>query len=74
VGTRCPNGCQRWKFYYNIGLEYGQHGDIPNGVKQCKKAVARGDSNAISFDGKRYSIKIENKYRENLMLIIKKGD
>lgn len=36
-------------FYYNIGLEYGQHGDIPNGVKAMQKAVARGDSNAISF-------------------------
>jgi hypothetical protein len=36
-------------FDYNIGLEYGQHGDFPNGIKAMQNAVAKGDQNAVTF-------------------------
>lgn len=36
-------------FDYNIGLEYGQHGDIDSGIRSMRSAVAKGDSNAPEF-------------------------
>ena len=36
-------------FDYNIGLEYGQHGNIPSGIKAMQSAVTKKDQNAVTF-------------------------